>query len=180
MLFSSLVLLVACKDDPAKHSITLGDASVTAGEPAGLEGITALHDQTRAMAYPTPTPALADLAWSDTIAATAQSWANNCQFMHNTTSGYGENIYAAAGFTPTANDAVSSWASESVDYDYASNTCAAGKVCGHYTQIVWRGTTTLGCGIQYCTTNSPFAGFPNWYFVVCDYDPPGNSGGKPY
>jgi hypothetical protein len=33
-----------------------------------------------------------------------------------------------------------------------------------------------------CSTNSPFLpDFPDWTFVVCDYDPPGNfEGEKPY
>ena len=71
-----------------------------------------------------------------------------------------------------------SWASEASNYDYASNACSG--TCGHYTQIVWRGSTELGCGIASCSKNSPFSGFSDWTFVVCNYDPPGNSGGKPY
>lgn len=45
----------------------------------------------------------------------------------------------------TAAGAVSAWAAESTDYDYASNTCSG--VCGHYTQVVWAATTQVGCGI---------------------------------
>lgn len=100
---------------------------------------------------------------------------------------YGENIYAAAysgptpplGWTPPI-DAVNSWAAEAVDYDYASNTCSS--VCGHYTQLAWRTTRAVGCGVTQCSTNSPFGpSFPIWTFVVCDYDPWGNfSGQQPY
>jgi hypothetical protein len=55
-------------------------------------------------------------------------------------------------------------------------------VCGHYTQIVWRDTTNLGCAIEYCTTGSPFGPvYPNWAFVVCQYDPQGSwAGQRPY
>ncbi|MEM6522020.1 MAG: CAP domain-containing protein, partial [Cyanobacteria bacterium P01_C01_bin.70] len=42
---------------------------------------------------------------------------------------------------------VAAWVAEKADYDYASNSCASGKVCGHYTQIVWRETTAVGCGV---------------------------------
>ena len=73
-----------------------------------------------------------------------------------------------------------SWANEAPNYNYANNTCA--DVCGHYTQVVWRDSTTLGCGVTQCNVNSPFgAGFPNWTFVVCNYAPPGNfTGQRPY
>jgi pathogenesis-related protein 1 len=85
------------------------------------------------------------------------------------------------GFPPTAaQDAEPAWASEAGAYHYATNTCSA--VCGHYTQIVWRSTDFVGCGIRNCTVNSPFGpGFPNWTIVVCNYKPPGNYlGQRPY
>jgi hypothetical protein len=54
-------------------------------------------------------------------------------------------------------------------------------VCGHYTQIVWKTTTRLGCGVALCDQNSPFMGFPKWEFWVCNYAPPGNyNGQRPY
>ena len=96
--------------------------------------------------------------------------------------GLGENLYAAAGTrgASAAQDAVPWWACEATNYDYASNACSlsgcadAPGVCGHYTQLVWRTTSEVGCGIKTCTTGSPFQGYPTWRFVVCDYDPPGN------
>ncbi len=74
------------------------------------------------------------------------------------------------------------WASEDVDYDYASNTCNAGKVCGHYTQLVWRDSTGVGCASRVCNVNSPFTiGNGRWILWVCDYLPPGNYiGERPY
>jgi len=39
----------------------------------------------------------------------------------------------------------------------------------------------VGCGVQSCSTNSPFMGFPNWEIWVCNYAPQGNIiGQKPY
>ena len=65
------------------------------------------------------------------------------------------------------------WVAEKNDYDYPSNTCAAGKVCGHYTQVVWRNSVNLGCGRVQCANG--------WAYVICSYDPPGNvNGGSPY
>jgi len=143
---------------------------------------------------PAPSPALPALAWSSTVAARAQAWADGCVYMHDTTAlhdlGYGENIAATA--PPGARDAtyivVEGWAAEAPFYDYATNGCDAANpanaahTCGHYTQLVWRSTTVVGCGFRTCTTGSPFgASFPTWDYWVCDYAPPGNYvGQRPY
>lgn len=148
-----------------------------AGEPAGLLGITAAHNQVRANAMPTPQPALPALTWSTSLGTYAQTYADKCVYQHSG-GPHGENIYASAGSTPTGQSVVNEWASESANYTYSTNACKG--VCGHYTQIVWRKTTQLGCGIANCSTGSPFSGFTDWTFVVCDYDPPGNDGSKPY
>jgi uncharacterized protein YkwD len=148
------------------------------GEPAAMSGMTAAHNQVRANVSPAANPALPPLTWSSTVAATAQAWANGCKFTHSGGS-YGENIYATTGSaTPAA--VVSSWASEVSDYDYATNACSG--VCGHYTQVVWRDSLRLGCGVANCTTGSPFgSGGGAWQLWVCNYDPPGNyTGNKPY
>jgi len=156
-------------------------------EPGAFAGITAQHNATRASASPTPSPALDPLCWSDAIATDAQGWADTCDFSHDPALGTleeGQNLYAAAqtvGFpTTAATDAEPAWAAEAVDYDYATNSCSA--VCGHYTQVVWRSTAFLGCGLKNCTVNSPFGpGFPNWTVVVCNYKLPGNVvGQRPY
>jgi hypothetical protein len=104
-------------------------------------------------------------------------------YQHNAGRGnLGENIAASSpGHWPSIAEVVQAWASEAADYDYASNSCAPGKACGHYTQIVWRDSTLLGCAYARCTTNSPFDGVPTWDFWVCDYSPPGNwVGQRPY
>lgn len=63
-----------------------------------------------------------------------------------------------------AADVVSAWADEAQDYHYASNTyCKAGKQCGHYTQVVWRDTKQVGCGMSLCPNQAQI-----W---VCNYDP---------
>lgn len=116
------------------------------------------------------------LAWSDELARSASKWANalqkdNCGFYHSKDK-YGENIWKGTSGFYTVIDVVDSWAAEIKDYNYATNTCNAGKVCGHYTQIVWRSTTSVGCAQVECD------GTTTW---VCQYDPPGNwVGEKPY
>lgn len=158
-------------------------SSQTTSSPLAQDMLSA-HNQARASATPTPQPALPDLTWSEDAASVAQGWANQCNFAHNPDRGpYGENIAAAAPpDTETNVQAVQAWVAESANYNYASNTCASGQVCGHYTQVVWRNTTQVGCASVVCTTHSPFGSqLPQWRLWVCDYAPPGNySGQRPY
>nr|CAD1819851.1 unnamed protein product [Ananas comosus var. bracteatus] len=73
----------------------------------------------------------------------------------------------------TAADAVNSWVSENQYYDHATNTCAQGQECGHYTQVVWRDSTMIGCARVVCNNGG--------IFITCNYYPPGNIDGQsPY
>jgi pathogenesis-related protein 1 len=123
------------------------------------------------------------LKWSDELAAKAQAWAkhlaaSNCTTEH---SGPGENIYKAAPmvwtdgrrevWSVTAPQVVDFWGNESNQWDNATGRCSG--VCGHYTQVVWKGSTEVGCGMAVCGNKGQI-----W---VCNYDPAGNVvGQKPY
>lgn len=107
------------------------------------------------------------LQWSGELEAYSQKWANMLAAKnsngHNPNSPYGENIFVAGpGSTPAR--VVQEWASESADYLYRTNTCA-GDDCGHYTQIVWRSSRRIGCGVARSSQREVW---------VCSYDPPGN------
>jgi hypothetical protein len=135
----------------------------------------------------------APLHWDPIAAQVALPYAGQCNDAHNPNagaqykalgwggaSGLGENIAAGAP-SQTVSSAVGSWLSEQASYDHATNQRAAGKVCGHYTQIVWSTTNGVGCAAASCTTNSPFGTFANglWDFEVCDFSPPGNVNSDP-
>jgi pathogenesis-related protein 1 len=142
------------------------------------------HNAVRRSPQPPPPAPLPTLTWSAAAAQVAQAWADGCNYQHNAGRGSrGENIAATA--PPNVRDLafiVGKWAEEVQDYDYASNTCARGKECGHYTQIVWRDTLRVGCARRTCQANSPFGpSAPSWDFWVCDYEPAGNFvGQRPY
>jgi uncharacterized protein YkwD len=116
------------------------------------------------------------LAWSDELAQHAQQWADQLiasgDFKHRTDGSYGQNLFeiSGTGASSSATEVVSAWAAESVDYQHETNSCKG--VCGHYTQIVWRQTTSVGCGVARDT---------NREIWVCNYAPFGNViGEKPY
>ncbi len=182
----ALLVVAGCNAGSVDSAGDGGDDSGDAGnpgegEPASLAGITAAHNEARAAVGVGP------MTWSASLAATAQAWAEACvdstapagliDHNDNRSDGHpyyvGENIYGASGGA-TASDAVATWVSESADYNYATNTCAGGAICGHYTQVVWATSVDLGCGIANC----PGLQFGNG--IVCDYGPGGNDGGRPY
>ena len=104
------------------------------------------------------------LSWSATIAASAQNYANTCPDSHSN-SGYGENL-AWASYPASIETVVSWWYSEESNYDYANPGWQ--PEAGHFTQMVWKGTTEIGCGMARCTSGK-------WPYVwVCQYNPPGN------
>jgi hypothetical protein len=112
--------------------------------------------------------------------------------MHRMPNKYGENIAdkgvrgAALEYPP--GDAVDSWVSEKMCWDYGTingtekcdTTCYTAlhsSGCGHYTQVIWRTTQRVGCGYSECQGDSGFT-YGIW---VCNYDPPGNYIGEtPY
>lgn len=138
------------------------------------------------------TVGVAPLRWSDELAGGAQSWADRlarekgCEMEHSPADmrqQNGENLYWASPVRWTSgkvelqqvpgDKVVSAWASERADYDHGRNDCRSGKVCGHYTQVVWRDTREVGCAMQQCPDKSQV-----W---VCRYKPTGNwVGERPY
>ncbi len=114
------------------------------------------------------------LAWSDEVAGGAQAWAEHlrdtkkCALMHSDTRD-GENLAAGKGMN--AASAVKMWASEVKRFTYSPQ-YEFDIPTGHYSQVVWRKTTHIGCGRAHCGRNS---------VVVCRYSPAGNRIGKaPY
>lgn len=75
---------------------------------------------------------------------------------------YGENL--ALGCS-TAGSCVDMWAAEAPLYDYAAAQFTHDS--GHFTQLVWRDTTDVGCAAHLCPGNY------GWY-LACEYWPRGN------
>lgn len=144
-----------------------------------LNGMLERHNVARANAMPTPNPALPPMRWAADLAAASQAYADKCIFEHDEDNPWGENL--AANFPPgsqTAADVVANWESEKADYNYSSNSCS--NVCGHYTQLVWRTSVEVGCGVKTCNAIAA-ASNSRGEIWVCRYRAAGNFVGKrPY
>jgi pathogenesis-related protein 1 len=157
-----------------------------------MVGITAAHNVVRArIMNPAPSPALPPLTWSTDLAKTAQAYADklasggNClNLVHSMAPGLGENLAGYQGKAATTTEVVEGWAGEEACYtfgkfmsdDKCDMTCTTqqhSNGCGHYTQVVWRNTTQVGCGMGMCGTGRSAGEV--W---VCNYKAPGNYVGQ--
>ena len=192
LLVPAVALFAACDSDQSPSAALRGSAGFGADrgrptggdtEPASMAGITERHNLVRSNVSPAASPPLSPLVWSSELAAIAQSYADKCVFEHSRGGKLGENLYAGSGGDASGPGVVDDWASESAAYNFANDECAKGKQCGHYTQVVWRGTQRVGCGAAQCKVGSPFGDTNDgaWQNWVCNYDPPGNFiGEQPY
>jgi len=90
----------------------------------------------------------------------------------------GENLYTGTA-KPTYEKASQAWIDERDVYTYApiGDIVNQNKMVGHYTQIIWKDTTRVGCAMNIYKTGE----YKNWYIVVCKYQTPGNYTGRyPY
>ncbi|KIH95306.1 extracellular scp domain containing protein [Sporothrix brasiliensis 5110] len=108
--------------------------------------------------------------WNATIAQFAASYLDgdsDCTFAHSG-GPYGENI--AVGFQ-TVHGAIDAFGLERRLYDF--NHPSFSEATGHFTQLVWKASTTVGCARKLC--GGAAAGMKNTgWFLVCEYWPRGN------
>ncbi|XP_077985840.1 Golgi-associated plant pathogenesis-related protein 1-like [Glandiceps talaboti] len=112
--------------------------------------------------------------WADHLAATDT-------FDHSSNRGSdpperGENLWSGSdGALWTEYDQftgevpVQNWYSEIIYWNYSTNHATPGKSAGHFTQVVWKQSTELGCGVA--TTQKSWG--PK-FIVVCQYRQAGN------
>jgi uncharacterized protein YkwD len=116
------------------------------------------------------------LTWSNDLQNFAAEWAvtqgrKDCEMEHRGNNPYGENLYWSSGMAFSPTGVVDSWGSEISDY-HGEVVGQSNGVVGHYTQVVWKKTTEVGCAAYKCGSA---------LLVVCNYNPPGNYVGQhPY
>ena len=107
------------------------------------------------------------MVWSAQVAASAQQWASHCPvnnvLAHENQQTFGENIAFGTGWS--AQSAADAWYGEIRNYNFNVPVYTRNPAVGHFTQMVWRTTTQLGCGMMACGSNN---------YWVCRYSAPGN------
>jgi uncharacterized protein YkwD len=149
-------------------ALTLGLPACAHADPGSTEELLAANNAYRANL------GLPPLHWSDRLAAEAQQWAVHLaeigQLVH---SGPGQNLAMATAGSMSLTQLVDLWGNEQADFtngDFPDiSTTGNWMDVGHYSQMIWRATTEVGCG---------FAENNGIDMLVCDYNPPGNVMGE--
>ena len=130
------------------------------------------------------------LTWSDSLAAEAQNWANHLTTLgivcgeqgcnplpphgsNNENIALGYVFPAEFGRTSPAEYA-QKWADEKAAYNAGQR---SGLGIGHYTAMVWKATTQVGCGFAPGAVPDEEGRGGGTDFLVCRYNPP--KGGAP-
>ncbi|KAI6089164.1 PR-1-like protein [Hypoxylon rubiginosum] len=134
------------------------------------------------------------LTWSDKLAGYAANTAATCVFAHDMDQGdkgYGQNLAAwgsssdalALGTDGAVKMAITGfWYNGEFNayrpeyYDAAGPNMDTFESWGHFTQMLWKDATELGCVSQFCEAGTIY-GIDSW-FTVCNYGPQGNVGGE--
>ena len=122
----------------------------------------------------------APLAWDASLAAAAQSYANELaatdRWGHSRDDqrrGQGENLWMGTRGFFAPEKMVADWASEKAMFRPGTfpNVSSTGSWhdIGHYTQMIWPATQKVGCGIR---------SSGRWDYLVCRYSAPGNVTGQ--
>jgi murein DD-endopeptidase MepM/ murein hydrolase activator NlpD len=114
------------------------------------------------------------LSWDAGLANAAQAWANHLaqtdSFEHDPNAGAGENIFSGSGFSPSFADACRAWIGEEANYHGEAIGQGNFEEWGHYTQVVWPTTTSVGIASATSASGSTY--------VVGRYLPQGNIVGQ--
>jgi len=120
------------------------------------------------------------LNWDNKFAQKAAQWANACQLRLTNgvlnDSPYGELQVAASG-TFSIQDAINTFVEDKSSYNPDH------PVPNHFTQVVWKATTHVGCAVSTCKglleqTNGTTKNHLDGTYYVCLYNPPGNVVGE--
>ncbi|KAL0949246.1 hypothetical protein HGRIS_009324 [Hohenbuehelia grisea] len=135
-------------------------------QPRAPQAATWLNEHNRVRAAHGAQP----LTWSPSLAMRAAAWAHRCKFVPTdgvlSSTLYGENIAAGTGRFPISS-AVNMFTQDAGQYNPTHPSYT------HWTQVVWKSTTQLGCATARCNgIFDPALGEATLH--VCLYNPPGN------
>lgn len=104
------------------------------------------------------------LEWDDDLANYAQNYADKYDCSGNlvhSNGPYGENL--AVGYDDQGT--IDAWYNEIAKYSYSDPVFS--EATGHFTQLIWKSSTKVGCGSKQC-------GGSVGKYIICNYNPAGN------
>lgn len=179
---SSEVASVYTSASAYSSSVASSSSSAPSASASTYQQAAVLHHNLHRANHSAP-----DLTWDDKLASIAASIAGTCVWKHNVTAGgggYGQNIAAGSTSANISSVITDGWYNGEVNafnglYGQASPSTANFESWGHFSQVVWKDTTTVGCATVDCTNQA--GGLQNLdcplcaqIFTVCNYGPPGN------
>ncbi len=175
-LMMAAVLLAGCSNAPAR---VVEKRAFTGDAPRGAallrQAMMTGHTRARAALGVPP------LAWDETLAADALRYAEDLarsgKFEHSKeprgNAPEGENLWTGTRDAYTYDEMIGHWVDERRFYRAAPtpdfSTSGRWEDVAHYTQIIWRGTTRVGCAMASSDSDD---------YLVCRYSPPGNVVGQ--
>lgn len=135
--------------------------------------------------------------WNETLAVYARIYAAKCLWSHSVIPSTllflssfkfsqslilssikggpsGENL--AEGY-PNTTASVEAWGNERSRYRF-NPPSGFSKKTGHFTQLVWKATKSVGCARVNCNDGTTDGDAAHGWFVICEYWPPGNVEGE--
>nr|XP_023649193.1 peptidase inhibitor 16 isoform X2 [Paramormyrops kingsleyae] len=153
----------------------LGRISFTGGHQLTSEEkrkIVELHNHLRSQVMPTAAN-MRNTSWNASLESVAKDYAVQCIWDHNPDlEDTGENLYITSGAL-NISQALTNWYEERHHFTYETNSCVEEQMCGHYTQVVWADTDTIGCASHACDTVKGIS-LDRAVILVCNYFPGGN------
>ena len=170
------LLLAGCAQGP-ERVVERRTSAVAAPRGAGLLKAAMMNGHNAARAA----VGVAPLAWSDTLAASAlgyaQTMARTGRFEHAAqpmgAGREGENLWTGTRYAYAYREMIGHWVAERKDFvngvTPAFSRTGKWEDVAHYTQIVWRNSTQVGCAVASSRAED---------YLVCRYAPPGNVVGE--
>jgi pathogenesis-related protein 1 len=168
----SVLMLLGCQRgvESSRYAVPLpaSTTAISTTQSSGGDRNSFLASINRLRAKVGTTP----LRWSASLAQSSQAYANHLATLGRVEHGnsrYGENLFFASRAS-NYRDAFGIWSAEERNYDHLNRACQEGRVCGHYTQLVWSRTKEMGCG----TASIKQGRFKGGSVIVCRFYPRGN------
>lgn len=178
--FAALLLLAACNSSrpPWADGQMVTEERPDRDEAQDLSRfearLLALHNRERAATGAPP------LVWDARLAAAAASYGPSLERLGRlahappaTRAGQGENLWMGTRDAYELEEMAGGWAAEKSLFRPgvfpAVSSSRQWSDVGHYTQMIWKGTSRVGCAVHKARL---------WDFLICRYTPPGNVVGQ--